>query len=101
MDVALSDDAIALLAEACRGNRGFVSKARTGAGLEMQANGRVFTEVGNGRSEARWSAALDELIDYGLVQALGFKGEVFEVTYLGYQVIDNKIPKEEDTSTDQ
>lgn len=101
MTIQLTKDAFELLAEASKDNHGIVSRARTFGGMEIQTNGRSFAEMGNARSEARWDSALNELIDYGLVKDRGFKGEVFEVTHLGYQVVVHGLPAEEESGTDE
>ena len=101
MNGQLSNDAFELLTEAGGAAQGIISKVRTFGGLDITTNGRCFSEMGNARSEARWEAALNELILYGLVKDRGFKGEVFAVTHLGYQVIDQGIPTEEQSPTVQ
>ena len=75
-----------------------VPKVRTFGGLSIQTNGRSFAEKRNARSEARWEAALDELVHYGLIEDRGIKGEIFAVTHLGFQVLDNGLPA--DSSND-
>jgi hypothetical protein len=63
-------------------------KIRTFGGLTIQTNGRNFVNSKDPRSEAKWETALQLLIDNGLVQDLGYKGEVFNLTDYGYQVAD-------------
>ena len=86
----LSEAARELLQEAARDKGGFVLRIETMAGLEVQTNGRDFTQQGDPRSEARWNGAVKELCAKRLLEDLG-KGEVFRVTDLGYQVADLMI----------
>ena len=43
---------------------------------------------GGARENARWSGAVDELENYGLIEAGSYKRQVFLVTHIGYQVAD-------------
>ena len=40
------------------------------------------------RESARWIEALDRLIEWGWVKAVGYKGEIFELTRTGYSKAD-------------
>ncbi|KAI4449094.1 hypothetical protein C823_003623 [Eubacterium plexicaudatum ASF492] len=40
------------------------------------------------RESARWIEALDRLIEWGWVKAIGYKGEIFELTGTGYSKAD-------------
>jgi hypothetical protein len=84
----LSDDARALLRSAVEDHDGTVMRLRTMAGTSVQAGRQNFTESGNPRSEARWESALKELVDEGLLQDRGYKGEVFGVTHKGYETAE-------------
>ena len=85
----LSEDAMSLLKEASLDNSGSILRIRTFGGLDIQTNGKNLVDSGNPRSEAKWEAALQQLIDNGLVQDLGYKGEIFNLTDYGYQVADS------------
>ncbi len=85
---SLSADAESLLVEAAGSKNGDILRVQTMGGLYIQVNGKVFPEVGNRRSEARWDRALKDLLVLGLVESLGGKGEVFEVTHAGFQLAD-------------
>ena len=53
------------------------------------------------RESARWIEALDRLIEWGWVKAVGYKGEIFELTGTGYSKADwLKDVMEIDTSRD-
>lgn len=85
---SLSDDAKDLLVGAAQAD-GHILYLRYLGGSCIQAGNRNFINPENNpREEARWKAALDELVERGLVETLGYKGETFRVTNLGYQVAD-------------
>ena len=86
--VSLSDDAKDLLLSAKNAD-GYIVYAlyRGGASLEA-ANRNFINPEDSPREEARWKAALDELLERGLIEAVGQKGETFRVTKLGYDVGD-------------
>ena len=53
------------------------------------------------RESARWAEALDRLVEWGWVKAVGYKGEIFEMTGTGYHKADwLKAGMEIDTSKD-
>ena len=62
---------------------------RTSSGLMVQTNGKQLADRQNPRSEALWRAAVRQLVQYGLLEARGHKGEVFGVTAEGYRVADD------------
>lgn len=84
----LNDTAKQLLVEAAQDQNGVVICIRTLGGLIVQTNGKQFGEMGDPRSEARWKGALEELMNFGLMEARGHKGEVFGLTNEGYQLAD-------------
>jgi hypothetical protein len=85
---SLSPAARELLLEASTDKNGVVMRFRTMEGLGIQTNQRAFVERGDPRSEARWEAALRQLQELGLLEAMGHKGELFKMTDLGYETAD-------------
>lgn len=85
---ALTAEARELLVQAAQDPSGEIMRTRSMQGLTIQSNGRVFTESGDPRSEAKWEAALRLLVELGLTQDLGYKSEIFRLTDLGYQTAD-------------
>jgi len=57
--------------------------------LGVSTNGKALNESRNPRSQARWKAAVQELVALRLLQPLGEKGEVFEITAAGYEAADH------------
>lgn len=86
--IDLTTEAGNLLKAAIQDKNGNLLMLKTMQGLIIQANRITFGEVGDPRSEAKWKDAVEELIDKGLIQDRGHKGEVFGVTNEGYVVAD-------------
>jgi len=85
---ALSPEARVLLKEASQDRGGTIIHARYIGGTAIQTNGRNLIPSNERREVAKWEQALDELKSKDLVVDRGHKGEVFEITNLGYQVAD-------------
>lgn len=84
----LSTEARILLKEASQDPHGTILYVRYIGGTDIQTNGKNVIPSGERRMVARWEQALEELANQGLVVARGHKGEVFEVSNLGYQIAD-------------
>lgn len=85
-------DALELLREAVAGN-GTILRIGTRGGLHLQVNGKMIVQQGDPRSEARWTAALEELERKALVSATRWNRETFAVTHAGYTLIDHLDPE--------
>lgn len=86
--IELSVDAKELLKTAAEFD-GHILYIRYMGGAEIQTGNRGFISPSNSpREEARWKAAIDELMNHGCIESLGHKGESFRVTKLGYEVAD-------------
>ena len=84
----LSEEAKELLVAAVKDKFGMTYIVRTMGGVSISSNGKEFAEMGNRRSEAKWEQAVLDLLNHGLVNDPKGKGEVFEVTHLGFQIAD-------------
>ena len=84
----LSEEAKELLLQAAKNTAGAIVRVRSAGGLVIQAGGKSFVESGDKRSEARWNGALEELLNYGLVNDPTGKGQLFDVTREGFEVAD-------------
>lgn len=83
---ALSEKARTLLANAASDPGGTILYEKYGAGVDLHTNGvSLFTDKADHRAAAAWEAALQELIDAGLIVARGERGEVYEITDKGYR----------------
>lgn len=85
---ALSQEARVLLKEASQDNGGTIVHARYMSGTAIQTNGKNLIPSNDRREVAKWEEALEQLRSYDLVVDRGYKGEVFEITNLGYQIAD-------------
>ena len=55
---------------------------------QISTSGKQFMADNSKRESARWVEALDWLIKWGWVKAVGYKGEIFELTGTGYSKAD-------------
>lgn len=85
---SLSDDSKELLLEASNDPSGDIMSLSYIGGATIQTNGRNFLTENTAREKARWGAALNQLVEEGLIENVGYKGEMFRVTYSGYQLVD-------------
>jgi hypothetical protein len=84
----LSPEARVLLKEASQDSGGTIIHARYLSGTAIQTNGKNLIPSNERREVAKWEDALEQLSSNGFVVDRGFKGEIFEITNLGYQVAD-------------
>ncbi len=89
----ISREATELLIEAAQDPAGMVMNLKVMGGPIIQTNRKSFVEPGNPRSRAAWEGAIQELCGYNLLEPKGYKGEVFGVTRLGYEVADILSPR--------
>jgi hypothetical protein len=83
----LSREASTLLQLAARDASGLVAYERFGEGVDLHSNGvSVVTSKADHRLLALWEAALQELVQQGLLAPRGTAGELFEITQKGYDV---------------
>lgn len=84
----LSQEARVLLKEASTDRSGVIIHPRSIGGAVIQTNGKNLIPSEDRREIARWEDALEQLKSHRLIADRGYKGEVFEITNLGYQVAD-------------
>ena len=81
-------DSALLLVYAADGD-GQILKIRTlSSPTQIFTSGKQFMADNSKRESARWEEALDRLIEWGWVKAVGYKGEIFELTGTGYSKAD-------------
>lgn len=86
---SISKDAAVLLAYAANDISGRIIMVNFINGLSVSAGKWNFVDPNGGaREEARWSGAVDELENYGLIKDGSYKHQVFAVTHTGYQAAD-------------
>ena len=59
-----------------------------GSPTQVSASGKEFMADISQRESARWVEALDLLITWGQVKAVGHKGQIYELTGTGYKKAD-------------
>lgn len=57
---------------------------------QIYTSGKQFMADNSKRESARWKEALDRLVKWGWVKAVGYKGEIFELTGTGYNKAECK-----------
>jgi hypothetical protein len=87
-----------LLIEAASDRNGTILMSRTMHGLMVQTNDKQLCDRLDARSEAKWQAAVRELVQHSLIESRGPKGELFGVTSEGYRVADELISTENETA---
>jgi len=81
----LSNEARTLLTGAAADPSGYILYEKFGAGVDLHTNGvSLLTDKADHRAVATWEAALQELVDRGLLAARGDRGELYEITRKGY-----------------
>lgn len=79
----LSKEAKQLLREACSDPNGQILRVYTLSGLSITTNQKEMVSDSSGRTTAMWEAAVEELLNYRLVIALG--NDAFRLTKRGYE----------------
>lgn len=79
----LSKEAKQLLGEACSDPNGQILRVYTLSGLSITTNQKEMVSDSSGRTTAMWEAAVEELLNYRLVIALG--NDAFRLTKRGYE----------------
>lgn len=84
----LSTEARILLKEASADSHGELLYIRDSSGVSLQTNGKNLIPSQEKRVVAKWFAALEELSSEQLIMESGNRGEIFEITNLGFQIAD-------------
>ncbi|MFD5854314.1 DUF4062 domain-containing protein [Cytobacillus pseudoceanisediminis] len=85
---SLTSEAKILLKEASSDEHGNILLLRHMGGTLIQASGKVLIDSDERREVAKWEGAIQELLGKELLVERGHKGEMFEITNLGYQIAD-------------
>lgn len=94
--VSLSDLAIDMLCNAASEEDGIILVAHYIGGARFSAGAKTYDVSSGRREEARHQAAVEELVRFGLIEDVGYKGEIFRVTHEGYLAVErnNLLPQE-------
>jgi hypothetical protein len=94
-NAALSEQGRLILSTAAQDPAGLVLFERFGASVDLHSNGiSLFTDKGDHKELVSWEAALDELVEQGFMVERGDRGEVFEITRLGYDAAEKILESE-------
>lgn len=77
-----------LVVYAASSNGQIIKVQSLGAGTTISAAGKGFMKDHSPREIARWQGALNNLIAWRWVKSAGMKGEIFELTDLGFKMAD-------------
>lgn len=83
----ISIDACIMLAYAADDPNGQILRCTVLSGTSIFTNKVSFIKTGTAREVARWTSALDELLNQGYVNCEG-RGDIFVVTNAGYVFAD-------------
>lgn len=81
-------DSAFLLVYAADGDGQILKIQTLSSPTQIYTSGKQFMADNSKRESARWVEALDRLVKWGWVKAVGYKGEVFELTGTGYDKAD-------------
>uniref|UniRef100_N2A1V3 DUF4062 domain-containing protein n=1 Tax=Eubacterium plexicaudatum ASF492 TaxID=1235802 RepID=N2A1V3_9FIRM len=81
-------DSAFLLVYAADGDGQIIKTQTLSSPAQIFTSGKQFMADNSKRESARWIEALDRLIEWGWVKAIGYKGEIFELTGTGYSKAD-------------
>lgn len=87
--VTLSNEAMEII-QLAGSTDGGIMKLRHMAGLLFQVGGENL-DTSTPRKEATYVSALDELLNYGLVEAKGTKGQIYNLTKYGWDAYDKIV----------
>ena len=86
----LSSEARELLITAANDpENGAIFETESLAGLSISVGDRLFTEVGNRRSEAKWKQAVEDLGQAGFIECHDGDGSLKKVTATGFEMVDS------------
>lgn len=85
---SLTREAKTLLKKASSDEHGNILLLRHMGGTLIQVSGKNLIDSDDRREVAKWEGAIRELLGNDLLVERGHKGEMFEITNLGYQIAD-------------
>jgi len=84
----LSNEAKLLLIEASKDISGEIMKLGLLNGIKIRTNGKTINNDDSPRAIAKWNAAVNQLLEFELIYNVGYKGEIFNLSDLGYTIAD-------------
>jgi len=98
-DLRLSAEAQQLLLAGSEDPGGTIMCVSTMEGSMVSTNKKGFSKSRDPRSQAKWKAAVQELVALRFLEPIGAKGEVFEITDAGYEAADHTRQQQGGEST--
>lgn len=92
----LNSQASDLLSAASKSNNGIVIVHRNHAGLCINVGEKDFVTEKSPRSEAKWQAAIETLVDSGFLNDINGNGQIFRITSQGFAFVDENIGAQHD-----
>ncbi len=84
--ISLSADAAKMLKLAAGSRDGMIQMLRHASGAHISAGGTdMMTDSSDPREVARWADAIEQLENFGLIEATSYKRHSFQVTHSGYE----------------
>jgi hypothetical protein len=87
-EVRFEQESCTLLAAGALAEHSNIMITRTNAGTQIYANRRCYSKGNDGRSEARWEGAIDQLESLELISTRSFERQIFQLTKEGYRQAD-------------
>lgn len=88
---SLSENAKRLLMEIYYDHNGQLMFVEFIGGFEVSANNKIINEDTSAKTKAIWKSATKELSDNEILSPIGYKGEIFELTHIGYKIADHYL----------
>lgn len=85
----IGEEAMQILQTACEALDGTIIKTADLSGEYLQTRNKEFITSQDRKNVARWYGGLDELVEKGLVEPKGDKGQIFTVSKRGYEYIEH------------
>lgn len=86
--VKISELAIDMLQNAAATDDGIIMVAKYIGGTRFSAGSKSYDVSSGQREVARHQAAVEQLLNFGLIEDVGYKGEIFQITHEGYQALE-------------
>lgn len=83
--IELSEQARALLSEACDDPEAYIGRIKDANNLKLQANGRQLVPQGDPAVAILWEKAFEQLISQGFIRDAGCNGRLFQISPKGFE----------------
>lgn len=91
----LSSEARKIIIEVSKDNNGMLMYLISSGGTSFLAGGKDLCPDQSPRTVSKWKSALDHLVVLGILEPRGYKGEIFALTTIGFDIADILQNKDE------